>query len=158
MKPIDFIQPDVEQWLDQFQFTTPLRVRFSETDAFGHVNNVSYMTYFEQGRLDYFDHLGLFQQFLQEDYPTFVVVADIHCHYLKQIYFHQALLLKVRTAKIGRTSLDLQYAIQDEKSSDLLAVARGMIVHVNKRTGKSVPWSPEMRAIVETFEKNGRTF
>jgi acyl-CoA thioester hydrolase len=36
-----------------------MTVRFCETDALGHVNNVSYFIYFEQGRVDLFREIGL---------------------------------------------------------------------------------------------------
>lgn len=145
MKNIDFITPSLEEWLASFQFHSPIKVRFSETDAFGHVNNVSHIIYFEQARLDYFEELQVFSQFLKQDHPNFIVAADIHCHYIKQIYFNQGINIKVKTDRIGRSSLDLHYAITDADSSELLAAARGTIVHVDKKSGKSVPWPDEIR-------------
>ncbi|WP_202080270.1 thioesterase family protein [Caldalkalibacillus salinus] len=154
MKHISFIEPDVESWLDSFHFETTLKVRFSETDAFGHVNNVSHIIYFEQARLDYFEDIGVFSAFLDPAYPTMVVAADIHCHYVGQMYFNQRLKVKVKSAKVGTSSLDLHYAIVDEEDNmQVLAVARGAIVHVHKSTGKSTPWSLEMKEKVLNYEK-----
>ncbi len=36
-----------------------VNVRFSETDALGHVNNTSYFVYLEEARLKFFEALGL---------------------------------------------------------------------------------------------------
>jgi len=33
------VQPDPKSWLNQFKFHIPVRVRFAETDALGHVNS-----------------------------------------------------------------------------------------------------------------------
>ncbi len=33
---------------------TLIRTRFGESDAFGHINNVSFFTYLEQARVDFF--------------------------------------------------------------------------------------------------------
>ena len=36
-----------------YRFSTTIRVRWGECDAFGHVNNASYLSYFEEARIDY---------------------------------------------------------------------------------------------------------
>lgn len=36
-----------------FRFATTIRVRWGDCDAFGHVNNASYLSYFEEARIDY---------------------------------------------------------------------------------------------------------
>ena len=36
---------------DSFKLTIPIEVRFSDLDALGHVNNVTYFTYFEIARI-----------------------------------------------------------------------------------------------------------
>lgn len=38
-----------------FKHVTPLQLRFSDLDRLGHVNNVIYLTYFELGRINYFN-------------------------------------------------------------------------------------------------------
>jgi acyl-CoA thioester hydrolase len=35
------------------RFSTTIRVRWGDCDAFGHVNNASYLSYFEEARIDY---------------------------------------------------------------------------------------------------------
>ena len=42
-----------------FHFSTPIKIRFRDLDAFGHVNNAVYFTYMEVARTDYFTHVGL---------------------------------------------------------------------------------------------------
>jgi acyl-CoA thioesterase FadM len=40
---------------DPFKLSIPIQVRFSDLDALGHVNNVTYFTYFEIARVKYLD-------------------------------------------------------------------------------------------------------
>lgn len=40
MKSVNYID-NMDQWRSEFSFFTPIKVRFSETDMYGHVNNVS---------------------------------------------------------------------------------------------------------------------
>ena len=53
-----------EQWLEKFRFFTPIQVRFSDTDQLGHINNVSYFSYFEYGRIAYLEALDLTKSLL----------------------------------------------------------------------------------------------
>src|SRR5215469_5295612 len=43
--------------LSQIRFWVPVEVRYSDLDAQGHVNNATYFTYFEQGRVAFFAEL-----------------------------------------------------------------------------------------------------
>lgn len=146
MSRVDFINPNQEEWLQKFHFETQIKVRFSETDAFGHLNNVSHIIYFEQARLYFLQELEMLDYFMATDCKTIMVTADIHCHYMSQIFFGQPLEVKVRMAHLGKTSMDIQYAIVDTRNQKLLAAGRGAIVHINKKTGKSTPWPEQLQS------------
>jgi acyl-CoA thioester hydrolase len=150
MRPIPYIQPDPQGWMEKFHFSIPLKVRYCETDMLGHVNNVSYFIYFEQGRGDYLDHLGLSNTLFNQD--TVTVVADLECQYLAQIFMKEPLQLHVRTAKMGRSSLDLEYAIVEADTGVLKATGRGAMVHIDTKTGKSVPLPDSARSQIMSFE------
>ncbi len=147
-----FIKPDMKAWLASFHFKTSFRTRFSETDAYGHINNVSYFAYFEQARLDYFAHLELFKQLqvmkshLDPNSKHLVVTANLECNYLSQLFYGQNIDVYVRTARIGKSSFDLEYAVLDQKENTLVAVGRGSIVYVNRETNKS-------ESLPEAFKK-----
>ncbi|MBK9524941.1 MAG: acyl-CoA thioesterase [Bacteroidetes bacterium] len=40
-----------------FKHKSPLHIRFSDVDAFGHVNNACYLTYIEEARVSYFEEV-----------------------------------------------------------------------------------------------------
>lgn len=155
MKHIPYVEPNVEEWLATFKFDSKIKVRFSETDALGHVNNVSYFIYFEQARMEYFNTLDDESGFRGGEVGAFgIVTGDLHCHYLQPIFHHQTIKVKVRTAKLGRSSLDLQYAIVDAQDETLLATCRGAMIHVDSDQGKvtSTPWPEAIRQAIIDFE------
>lgn len=152
MNKAHYIEPSLEEWLRKFRFSSDIKVRFTETDAYGHVNNVSYFIYFEQARIDYFNEINMFQRFANKAHPSIVVTGDLHCHYHRPIYFGQTLHVKVRTAHIGQTSVDLQYAIIDDQNV-LYASGRGAIIHIDKQTGKSTPWSDDIVQGIKYYEQ-----
>jgi len=141
MKGIAYIK-DMETWKNGFSFFTEIDIRFSETDMFGHVNNVSAFIYFEQARTEYMKEKGLFANFKN---PTSVpVVADLQCDYLRQIYFGQTIKLFVKTDSIGKSSLELHYMAVNQEG-DICLTGRGRMVNVDPVTGNPVPLSSEIK-------------
>ncbi|KIL37274.1 thioesterase [Cohnella kolymensis] len=150
MRQIPYIVPDAQGWLEKFNFSVPIKVRYFETDMLGHVNNVSYFIYFEQGRVDYLDHLQLAEDLFNEE--NVCVVADMHCHYLSQIFIKEPLKLGVRIAKLGRSSFDLEYSLVEAASGQLKAAARGTMVYISKKTGASIPIPDAVREQIISAE------
>lgn len=152
-----FIETDLEKWLKSFRFKTSSRTRFGETDAFGHINNVSYFTYFEQARIDYFENLEIFEQLnirkslLAEPNDNIVVTANLECHYLSELLYGQNIDTYVRTARLGNSSFDLEYAIVDDKNN-LIAVGQGSIVYINRTTKKGEPLPERVKKTIAAYE------
>ena len=108
MSRISYIE-HIEEWQLDFPFKIPVKVRFSETDMFGHVNNTVPFTYFEEVRMDFLKSTGLMEQWENSD--GMPVVADMQCDYLQQVYFNEPLFVYIKVAKIGTSSMDLHYMI-----------------------------------------------
>ncbi|TLS39196.1 acyl-CoA thioesterase [Pseudalkalibacillus caeni] len=136
---------ELEEWAKSFQSKNSIRVkvRFSETDTFGHLNNTNTFVYFEEARIHLFQNLGFMQKWSLPDSDTIPVVADQQCDYLKQVYFDQRLNVYAKIHRIGRTSIDIQYMAMDEKES-ICFVGKSRIVMVSKETGRPIPWSADM--------------
>jgi acyl-CoA thioester hydrolase len=150
LRHISYIQPDPQGWLEKFHFSIPIKVRYVETDMSGHVNNVSYFIYFEQGRVEYMEQLGIADELFNEQ--NVVVVADLECQYLQQIFLKDSLKLLVRVAKMGRSSYDLEYAIVETGKAQLKAVGRGAMVYIDRKLGKSAPLPEVAREKITAFE------
>lgn len=134
---------DYEKWMGDFQFFIEVRVRFSETDMYGHMNNTVSFTYFEQARIDYFRHLGvLMPSAIDENVEGIPIVADLQCDYVQQVFFDDVLRIYTKVAKVGNSSMDLHYLAKNQKG-DVCFTGRGTIVQMDPRTGKSVPLSEE---------------
>lgn len=145
MKRISYIE-DFETWKNEFEFFIPIRVRFSETDMFGHMNNTVPFVYFEQARIEYMEYLGLYPLDTKEIGENIPVVADLQCDYLQQVFFGDELKVYVKIKEIGTSSVDIHYL--GVKGDDVACfTGRGRIVNINKKLGKSVPWSSEEREI-----------
>lgn len=58
MKKISYIE-NLASWEKDFSFYIPVKVRFCETDMFGHMNNGVAFTYFEEARIEFLKSLVL---------------------------------------------------------------------------------------------------
>ncbi len=135
---------DMNEWKKGFQFYQQVKVRFSETDMFRHLNNTVPFIYFEEARIEFFKHIGLMEDWLQANSETIPVVADLQCDFIKQVFFNDELKVYVKAENIGRSSVDIHYmAVKDDE--DICFVGRGTIVQMSIKTGKGVPFSEELK-------------
>lgn len=94
---------------------TKLRVRYSEADAQGIVNNASYLSYFEVGRVEWLRAANLSYKGLEEQGYGFVVVEAL-IRYHKAAFFDDELTLRTELIELKRASLSFGYKIlRDEE-------------------------------------------
>jgi acyl-CoA thioester hydrolase len=129
---------------------TELRTRYCESDALGHINNVSYFIYFEQARVDFLLDSGIVLP--SENFPF--LLASIHCEYKRQVYINQTLALNTYVIEIGRSSFKLGHEIRDKDSNELLTVGEAILVSYNATDQKTCRLPNEMRAILEKYLKS----
>lgn len=151
MKKISYIE-DFSSWQEGFEFYYPVKVRFSETDMFGHLNNTVPFTYFEQARIEFFKSKGLMEQWLKPESETIIVVADLQCDFLQQVFFDEDVKVYVKADSVGRSSVDVHYMGKKE-NGDICFVGRGSVVQISKHTGKAVPFDEEMKRELGVLEE-----
>src|ERR687894_1679778 len=89
---------------------TKLRVRYSETDAQGIVNNANYLSYFEVGRVEWLRAAGLSYKELEARGYGFVVV-EVRALYKRAARFDDELVLRTELADLSRASLRFEYVV-----------------------------------------------
>ncbi|GAA0333671.1 thioesterase family protein [Bacillus carboniphilus] len=141
MKNIPYVG-NFEEWKKGFSFYQTIKVRFSETDLYGHLNNTVPFTYFEEARIEFFKQLGFMKSWLDVKSGKIPVVADLQCDFIKQVYFDERIKLFVKINHIGSSSLDIHYLALNNAEQPVF-IGRGAIVQISKETGKSVPWTDE---------------
>ncbi|RHW40675.1 acyl-CoA thioesterase [Neobacillus notoginsengisoli] len=139
---------DMEEWTREFSYYYPVRVRFSETDMFGHLNNTVPFTYFELARIEFFKHIGFMQDWVSPNSETIPVVADLQCDFLKQVFFDEEIKIHVKANRTGTSSVDLHYMGKNE-NGEVCFTGRGTMVQFSKKTGKGVPWTDSMKKLLE---------
>ena len=124
-----------------------IATRWMDNDAYGHVNNVVYYSWFdtavnayliEQGALDI--HGG----------DTIGLVIETQCNYFASLAFPQTVQVGIRVAKLGTSSVRYEVGIFGE--GDLTA-AKGHFVHVYvyKDTPLPVPLPLQLKTVLENL-------
>jgi acyl-CoA thioester hydrolase len=116
-------------------------VRFSETDALGHINNTSYFIYMEEARIRFIKTLGLEMDIAKWNF----ILASTKCDFIKQGYFGQDLLIKTFVSKIGTKSFQLEHDIIDVQTNELIARGQAIMVSFDFEQQQSTPIQPLMR-------------
>ena len=126
----------------------PVRVRFSDVDVYGHVNNVKYFEYLQEARIFLVDRMV--RDAGAELEGVSVVVAQTDVDYKVPILFRpEAYDVWSTIARVGNTSMVIESEICD--GDVVLARARVVMVFFDVTTQRSAPPPPEYRALVTAF-------
>lgn len=116
----------IPECLASYRTHSKIPVQWGDMDAFGHVNNVVYIRWFETARIDLLD--------------TFVssvtmaaggigpILASIHCDYRKQLHYPDDVLVGSRCGRLGRTSIDVEHAIYSVSQQQVVATGTSVLV------------------------------
>lgn len=116
-----------------------VNVRFSETDALGHINNTSYFIYLEEARMKFFEALGLASNVEGWNF----LLASTKCDFISQGYFNQLLSVRTYLTKVGTKSCELSHDILCSQTGETIAKGMAVLVCFNFNEQKSEP-IPEM--------------
>ena len=112
-------------------------MRWSDMDAFGHVNNAMYFTYFEQARVDWLDSISV---------PHGLVLANISCTFIQPLKYPAELEVRLYAGPPGLSSLDSYYELYDRVAAgEPCAIAHGTIVWYDHAAGCSSEIPDEVR-------------
>ena len=128
--------------INDFYFTHEIQTRFRDIDAFKHVNNAVFFSYFEDARRSFFErwHINLNEKSL--------IVASVKIDYIKQITHPSSCIIGQRVSRLGNTSFDILSILfcNDEQAS----ISTTTIVCYDFLKNKSISLYPE---IINDFNK-----
>jgi acyl-CoA thioester hydrolase len=153
----------------EYRFYHPLRVRYVETDAQGHVFFGHYLSYFDVGLIEYMRTIGYhYADMVASGVDMYYVEAT--CQYKGQAYFDDLLHVHTRIGHMGNTSFAFEFAIYrvvsasrvqdagqrvaDDKQAgnELIATGKIVAVTVDIETEQPIRVPDELRDAVDRFE------
>ena len=109
----------------EYPYFVPVTTRWMDNDVYGHVNNVTYYSYFDTAANHYLIREGGLDIHHGE---VIGLVVESNCRYFAPLEYPQNLRVGVRVDKLGARSVTWGIAIFVEGSDT--AAAQGQFVHV----------------------------
>jgi acyl-CoA thioester hydrolase len=134
---------------DAYKIFRTISTRWMDNDAYGHVNNVVYYSWFdtvvnahliEEGALDI--HHG----------ETIGLVVETQCNYFSSIQFPQTVEAGLRVAHMGKSSV--RYEVGLFVKGEPLTAARGHFIHVyvDRVTRRPATLPDKLKSVLEALK------
>ena len=129
----------------------PITTRWMDNDVYGHVNNVTYYSYFDTAVNRYLiEYAGL--NILQAPVVGYVVSSS--CNYLSGIAYPDEIEAGLCVKKLGNSSVTYGVGIFKKGGSKASAYGEFIHVFVNRAENKSVPIPEIIRTALEKLLPN----
>lgn len=128
---------------EQYRYFLPIQTRWMDNDLYGHVNNVTYYSYFDTVANHYLIQRGGLDIAAGE---IVGVVVDSQCSYRSSLAYPEVIDAALRVDRLGNSSV--QYGIAIFRQGQEQAAAHGRFVHVfvRRRDNAPVPIPDGIRA------------
>ena len=125
------------------------RVRFSDVDIYGHVNNVKYFEYYQEARLAFLTSMGR----AEEEGRFAVVVARVNVDYKRPILFRsEPYVIESWIDRVGNSSFGLSAEIKD--GDTVLSRAEAVLVTFDLKTQTARPLTAAERESLESARES----
>lgn len=130
-----------------FRFMHEVPVRFRDLDPMGHAHHSLPLMYWEEARARYWREVAGREAVGAIDY----VMGEFTLRFHSRIHFPSTLRAGVRTARLGRSSLEMAYGLWNVEGV-LLSSGGSTQVMFDYDLGRSKPIDDGTRARIEEFE------
>jgi acyl-CoA thioester hydrolase len=120
-------------------------MRWSDMDAYAHVNNTSYLSYLEQARV------AMFFDRYDGSFSQGTIIARHEIDYLRPIVYHpEPLRLELWIEHVGGARFTVRYEVFDNGA--LAARASTICVTFDFETDRPRRITPEERSVLQTYD------
>lgn len=125
-----------------------ITTRWIDNDAFGHVNNVNYYSFFDTTVCSHLVGNGVFHPTEGE---VIGLVVESGCNYFSSVAYPDLIAGGLRVERIGTSSV--RYGIGIFRNDQQTASAAGHFIHVyvDRQTQRPVPLPAALRTVVEAL-------
>ena len=136
-------------WRDGW-YVVPYQVVFRDVDAFGHVNNAVFFSYFEWARTLLWYELTGFGGATDIGF----IVAHAQCDFKRQLDL-EPIEICVRVGELRTTSFDTHYEIRKNDGRDLAATGKVVVVLFDWETRSKIPIGDDLRRRIAECSQDG---
>ena len=127
-------------------FSDTVVVRYSDTDAQGHLYFANYLVYADEITSLYMEDLGL--NLDPAKGLCYVFTVNLNCDYTGECRYLDTVRVDTGYARLGRSSAEVRFELVNDKTGEALANGSFTQVYVDKDTRKSCPIPADFRAAI----------
>ncbi len=128
------------------------KIRFTDCDMFGHLNNSRYLDYLINARED---HLKYFYNFDFNEYfrnDLAWVISSHEIAYIRPAIFNEIVTIQSTLLQLDVEQLHIETIMMNEDQNQIKAVMRSKLVPINLKTGRKVQHNSEFMEWAKTIE------
>jgi len=126
-----------------------ISTRWMDNDAYGHVNNVVYYSYFDTVVNGWLIRQGLLDV---EAGAVIGLVVETGCHYFEPLTYPEAVTAAMRVAHVGNSSVRYEIALFGEGRDGAAAQGHFVHVYVDRHTRRPTSLPVAWRAALATLQ------
>ena len=134
----------------QFDHSVDLQIRFSDYDTFGHINNNSYLAFFDVGKTEFFHHI--FNGASSPDKLSAAIV-NINVDFLASAIVGEPLKVLTAVVKLGERSFTLYQQVVNSVTNQVKSQATSVLTGFDIPTQTSAPLLPRLVSALRRFLK-----
>lgn len=143
------VPENLQSLLSQYPVVTPLIVRWGEMDANDHVNNVAYLNWVEEGRMEYLRRLD-FDDFSGQQPAG--ILAESRCKYIIPLTYPDRVYIGTRVRELGADRFVLETAMVSARYGQVAALADALMVVYDYRARQKIAAPARLVAAIRALE------
>lgn len=128
--------------LSEFPYHCGITTRWSDNDAYGHINNVLFYSFFDTTVNRWLISVGALDIAASE---AIGLVVETTCRYRKPLAYPGDVVVGMRLAHLGNSSVSYDLAVFGTGDDEAAAEGRFTHVYVARSTGRPVPLPATLR-------------
>lgn len=129
-----------------YAYFQPMTTRWMDNDAYQHINNAVYYSFFDTVANNYLMEHGVLDIGKS---PVIGFIVASSCNYRRPIAYPAKIDAAFRVNRIGTSSVEYGVAVFEADAAEPAAFGTYTHVFVDRGSGKSVPIPLELRAVLE---------
>ena len=134
----------------KFHHKMPIQIRFNDVDRFGHVNNNAYFSYYDLGKVDYFN--AVLGHNIARNADIVPVVVNLNADFFFPVYYGDEIVVETCISHIGSKSFTLAQRAVNQKTGQTVCQCKTIMVCFSLDAQESVEVPQEFRDAIEDFE------
>ena len=143
MPQLDNLPATITDALQDFQTITSLPVQWGDMDAFGHVNNVVYIRWFESARVDLLNTIQ--SSVTMASGGVGPILVSVKCDYKRQLHFPDSVHIGSRVSNLGKTSIDVEHSVFSQEQETVVATGTSVLVVFDYDTNRPIRIPDDVR-------------